>query len=148
MYRYTSSYKEQLFVMKSKLITYITGFAATIAIAIGLVAPQPAYAADLQCSILPQNFCKSANNEVKGQPNSKNSAVFMILQWVLAILTGGVAIAAVAAFVWAGIMYSSAGGSADMVKKAKDIMTQTVIGLVAFAAIALVLTWLIPGGVF
>ncbi len=148
MYRYTSSYKEQLFVMKSKLITYITGFAATIAIAVGLVAPQAAYAADLQCSILPQNFCKSANNEVKGQPNSKNSAVFMILQWVLAILTGGVVIAAIAAFVWAGIMYSSAGGSADMVKKAKDIMTQTVIGLVLFAAIALILTWLIPGGVF
>lgn len=54
----------------------------------------------------------------------------MILQWVLAaILTGGVAIAAVAAFVWAGIMYSSAGGSADMVKKAKDIMTKPSLAL-------------------
>lgn len=134
--------------MKSKLSPYIAGFIATFAMALGVVAAQPVAAAELQCSVLPSQFCKAANNEVKGQPTSKNSAIFMILEWVIAILTGGVVIAAIAAFVWAGIMYSSAGGSSEMVKKAKDIITQTVIGLVSFAAIGLFLVWLIPGGIF
>lgn len=116
--------------------------------AIGVFGVQPAYAADLQCSILPTDFCKAATNDVKGKATSKNSAVYMVLEWVIAILTGAVAVVAIGAFVWAGILYSSAGGNAEGVKKAKDIITQTVIGLVVFAALALFVTWLIPGGVF
>ncbi len=145
-------------MMKTKL-AIVTAVIALCAMGTTLLTPHYAAAEDkktpaksegLQCSILPSDFCKAADKDLgkDTQANSKNSAVFMILQWALAILTGGVVIAAIAAFVWAGIMYSSAGGSADMVKKAKDIITQTVIGLVLFAALALLLTWLIPGGVF
>ena len=136
--------------MKTKLTT-LTALLALCTAGMVTLMPQPALAADgLTCSILPQQFCKAANKDLgeDTQANSKNSAVFMILEWVLAILTGGVLIVAIAAFVWAGILYSSAGGSADKVKKAKDIITQTIIGLVLFAALALGLTWLIPGGVF
>ncbi len=133
--------------MKKSLPSLIIS-AALCTLGVVSLAPQPASA--LECSILPPAFCKAADNDLgkNTQATSKNSAVFMILQWALAILSGGVTLAAIVMFVWAGILYSSSGGNAEGVKKAKDIITQTIIGLVMFAALALILTWLIPGGVF
>lgn len=134
--------------MKTNLATLIVS-ALTVMAAGVFVVTAPAYAADApNCSVLPQKFCDSSTAEVKGQANSSNSAIYMVLQWALAILTAGVGIVAVAAFVYAGIMYSSADSKPEQVKKAKDLITQTVIGLLAFAIMVLVLTWLIPGGIF
>ena len=72
----------------------------------------------------------------------------MVLEWAIAVLTAGVGVVAVGAFVYAGIMYASADSKAEQVKKAKDIMVQTIIGLAAFAVLATLLLWLIPGGIF
>lgn len=134
--------------MKSKIITSLYGFTAAFALLFGVLAAQPAYAAEVQCSVLPDSFCKAATNDAKGPATSKNSAIFMVLQWAIALLAGLAGVAAIATFVYAGIMYSSASGNAELVKKSKDLMLQTVIGLAAFAVLAVVLTWLIPGGIF
>lgn len=112
-----------------------------------LLAP-PAGAEELKCAVLRPKFCQTATQKPSDHPTSKNSAVFMVLEWVLGIMTAAVGVVAIVAFVYAGIMYSSADGRAEQVKKAKDIMLQTVIGLVAFALMALVLQWLLPGGIF
>lgn len=134
--------------MKStRLASLITLVFSTIFGASVLLAP-PVGAAELQCAVLPSKFCQAATQAPSERSTSKNSAVFMVLEWVLGIMTAGVGVAAIAAFVYAGIMYSSADGRAEQVKKAKDIMLQTVIGLVAFAIMALALQYLIPGGVF
>ncbi len=101
---------------------------------------------DLKCTALPQAICDLAKKG--GGTNSTDSAVFKLLEWVIGILTAGVVVLAVAAFVYAGILYSSASDNAQQITKAKDIMTQTVIGLVVFALIATALEWLVPGGVF
>lgn len=108
----------------------------------------PPSAGSLKCTVLPQAICNMAKQDSGNSPTSSNSAVLALLQWVISILTAGVGIAAVAAFIYAGIMYSSADGSAEQVKKAKGVIQNTVIGLVVFAAMALVLQWIIPGGVF
>ena len=134
--------------MKSKSIILATF--ATIVTAIAVVTAPPVSAADSapKCSILPAKFCESAVKDVSGQATSKNSAVFMVLEWAIAVLTAGVGVVAVGAFVYAGIMYASADSKAEQVKKAKDIMVQTIIGLAAFAVLATLLLWLIPGGIF
>lgn len=129
--------------MKSKATVLISSLLLVLSMSV-TVLTQPV-SADLQCTVLPQDICSKATNS---DGSSNNSAVLSLLQWAIGILAGGVGVAAVAAFVYAGIVYSSADGKAEQVKKAKDIMTNTVIGLVVFAAMALALQWLIPGGVF
>jgi protein-tyrosine phosphatase len=61
---------------------------------------------------------------------------------------GAVGIAAVGALIYAGIMYSSAGGESSQVQKAKTVIKDTVIGIVAFSFMIIILNFVIPGGVF
>ena len=70
-----------------------------------------------------------------------------LLNIVLVVLTTGVGIAATVAFVAAGIMYSTAAGNAAQVQKAKTMIFNTVIGIIAYVFMWTILEWLIPGGV-
>ena len=133
--------------MKSKTTAAIVTFLTFLSMGTAVLVAQPANA--LTCTVLPKSVCDLAQKKDSGgDVNSSNSAVLALLQWVIGILTGGVGVAAVAAFIYAGIMYSSADGSAEQVKNAKNIMQNTVIGLVVFAVMAIAIEWLIPGGVF
>ena len=51
-------------------------------------------------------------------------------------------------FAWAGILYASGDANSNRVAQAKTIMTNTIIGIIAFGLMYLGLNWLIPGGVF
>lgn len=134
--------------MKKKTkLTLILGAFMTLFAWANITAPL-ALAADgggLTCNILPQSICSAAKNK---STDPKQSGILIMLNTALGILTGLVGVAAVGAFVYAGIMYSSAGGKSDKVAKAKTIMVNTVIGLVAFAIMGALLQWLIPGGLF
>lgn len=83
----------------------------------------------------------------KSSDVSKN-AIWHLLILTLNIMLAGVGVLAVAGVVWAGFLYVSAADSAEQVKKAKGIITNVVIGLVAFGLMYSGLNWLIPGGVF
>ena len=122
------------FLLAVGMVTSI--FAASFATA------QPAGA--LECAILPKDICGSATTKDK---DVKNTGVFKILVWVLNIMTAGVGIAAVGALVYAGILYAGAGGGSDQIVKSKKIITDVVIGIVAYALMFLVINWLVPGGV-
>ena len=50
--------------------------------------------------------------------------------------------------IYAGILYAAASGNSSQVAKAKELIANTVIGLVLFAGMALLLNYLIPGGLF
>lgn len=150
-------------IMKQKLIAL--SFAAALALATGVAfAPQAMAAppnntnstnstnnktttntrpAPLTCNVLDSSICSAANNK----SDTKNTAIFALLKWVLRIMVGVVGIAAVGAFVFAGILYGSASGNAGQVEKAKTLMFNTVIGLVAFGLMFIAINWLIPGGV-
>lgn len=83
-----------------------------------VAASQPVQA--LECAVLD---CSGADKE---------DGIMNLLKWVLRILTGLVGIAAVGGVIWAGILYTSAGDKADQVKKAKTIIIDVVIGIVAY----------------
>ncbi|MFZ1257934.1 MAG: hypothetical protein WAQ25_00505 [Candidatus Saccharimonas sp.] len=99
----------------------------------------------VECGVLPPEIC--AASQQKDTTEVQKTGVFMLLLWALNIMTVGVGVAAVGALIYAGILYSSAGGGQEQVTKSKKIITDTVIGVVAYALMYLVLNWLIPGGV-
>lgn len=95
----------------------------------------------LECSVLPSKICNKAKD------GGTNGGVFALLVWVLVIMTALVGFAAVGGLIWAGILYASASANAEQVKRAKTIIRDVIIGLVAYGLMFVVLNWLIPGGV-
>ena len=70
-----------------------------------------------------------------------------ILNMILVVVTTGVGIAAVGSIVFAGILYITALDNAGQVSKAKTMIMNTVIGIIAYILMWAFLEWIIPGGV-
>lgn len=73
---------------------------------------------------------------------------FMLLNFIIEILTWGIGIAALVGILIAGITYMTAGGEPGKVIKAKNRIVQIVIGLALYATLWAALNWLLPGGQF
>lgn len=129
--------------MKQKLLVSVL----VIAGAIGVFSVLSPAAAALDCSVLPQAICDAAESE-ESDDDVSNTAIWRLLIWVLNIMIALVGLAATGAIIYAGVLYSSAGGNAENVAKAKKIITNTAIGIAAFGLMYLALNWLIPGGIF
>jgi hypothetical protein len=123
----------------------LVGLGAALLIS-GSIASSAVAEATPSCGVLPQSICDASAND--GQTNMNDSGVFQIVLWVLRVMTGLVGVAAVGALIYAGIMYASASGQSAQITKAKTIITDVVIGLVAYGFMAIILNWLIPGGIF
>lgn len=80
--------------------------------------------------------------------SARDSGVWGILLIALNIMTAGVGILAVGGIVYGAILYASSEENASQVQKAKDIIKNVVIGLIAYGAMYLLLNYLIPGGIF
>lgn len=78
----------------------------------------------------------------------QSSGVWGLLLLVINIMTAGIGILAVAGIVYGSILYASAGGSPENTKKAMGIITNVVIGILAYALMYAVLNFIIPGGLF
>lgn len=78
----------------------------------------------------------------------EDNGVWGLLIIVLNVLTAGVGILAVGGIVYGAILYTTAEDKADQVKKATDIITNVVIGLVFYALMWAGLNFIVPGGVF
>ncbi len=78
----------------------------------------------------------------------QDSGVWGILLLILNIMTAGVGILGVGGIVYGAVLYASASDDSSQVSKAKDIIKNVLIGLVAFGAMYLLLNFLIPGGIF
>jgi len=85
--------------------------------------------------------------EVCGDSGEGN-VIFNLLIWVLRIMTAGVGVAAVGGIGYGALLYTTAEGKPDQTKKAIGIISNVVIGIGAYALMALLLNFLIPGGVF
>lgn len=88
--------------------------------------------------------CKQDNSTAKTEDNG----IWGLLLIIVNVLTAGVAVVGVAGIVYGAVLYTTASDKSDQVKKATDIITNVVIGLVMFAMMWAVLNYLIPGGVF
>jgi hypothetical protein len=76
------------------------------------------------------------------------TGIWGLLEVILNILTAGVAVVAVGGVVYGSVLYTAAGGNAEQVKKARDIIRNTIFGLVVYALMFAFLNYLIPGGIF
>lgn len=74
--------------------------------------------------------------------------IWGILLLVINILTGGIGIAAVGGIIYGSMLYTSAGGDPAKVKKAKEIIVNIVIGLIAYVFMYSFLNYITPGGLF
>ncbi len=95
----------------------------------------------------------ASNNNSNGPPATtiipdKYASIMGLLKLTVSILTGLVGILAVVMTVMAGVIYATAGESAEKVQKAKTMITQIVIGLVLYAFAVAFINFLVPGGVF
>lgn len=93
--------------------------------------------AECATAVLPSSLCADDGSGIMG-----------LLGLIVSILAAGVGIVAVGGLVYAAILYTSASDDAAQTKKAKDMIANVVIGIVAFALMWAFLQFIIPGGVF
>ena len=115
----------------------VSVFITTVVIA-GIMVTQPALAAS----------CAGADTSVISCDGEGSTALINIVKQVIQILTAGVGVAAVGAVIFGAVLYTTSEGSPDKVKKAREIWTNTVIGLLMFAFMVAIANFIIPGGVF
>lgn len=77
-----------------------------------------------------------------------NTGIWGILLLAINILTAGIGVAAVGGVVYGSILYTTAGGSPEQVKKARTVIINTVVGLILYALMFSFLNFIIPGGMF
>ena len=127
-------------------ITYIVAIFGIVAIGAMTVAPSALAAG-------PQKKCGDANTSIigcKGVDDNKaeTSAVWKLLLIGLNIMTAGIGILAVGGIAYGAVLYTTASSKPEQVKKAMTIITNVVIGIVAYGMMFLVLNFLVPGGIF
>ena len=124
----------------------ILGFGAVLAMFAGsIAAPVQVMAAGGGCGIIDftgVSCSQEANLKDKGDDN-----ISSLLIGVLRIMNVGVGIAAVGALIYAGILYSTASGDANKTAQAKTVITNVVIGILAYAVMGIALNFLVPGGI-
>jgi hypothetical protein len=129
------------------MLTFIILAGSTAGIASGIIS-STAGATDcggVQTSIIGNDICKTVDNK---SSDPHNNAIWVLLILVLNIMTAGVGILAVGGIVYGSILYASAGDKAEQTKKAISIITNVVIGIIAFGLMYLILNFIIPGGIF
>ena len=132
--------------MRYRLLLIALPVCAILGIGLALTAPASALdCGGVDTSVIGGEACEGASTT---STDSANNPVISVLKFVMQVLMGAVGIAAVGALIYAGIMYSSAGGESSQVQKAKTTIKDTVIGIVAFSFMIIILNFVIPGGVF
>ncbi|MDB5161999.1 MAG: hypothetical protein JWM52_507 [Candidatus Saccharibacteria bacterium] len=140
--------------IKQKLKHIIVGTVLAIGVAVftSFVPAPPTSAVDCVQSAQ-QNCCGGVETGVisctqDGTGGVQGTGAWGILLLAINILTAGVGIATLGGIIYASILYTSSGGSPEQTKKAMTIITNIVIGVVAYAGMYALLNFLIPGGLF
>ena len=132
-------------MMKYKRL--VLGFGAVLAIFAGsVVVPARVMAAPGSgCNVLDFDNVRCVSNKDNDKLGQEN--IINTLKGILKLLTIGVGVAAVGGLTYAGILYSSASGDVQQTAKAKSIITNVVVGILAFAVMSIVINFLVPGGI-
>lgn len=116
---------------------------STVTVLAGLFFLATPQVSALDCTVLPQNICDAA-----GEGDLESSGTWLLLLWVLNILTAGVGLVAVAMIAYAGFKYTTAQDNESQTKEAKEMIRNVIVGIVVFALMWAASQWLIPGGIF
>ena len=92
--------------------------------------------------------CGDAETSVISCEGNGSTAIINIIKQVIKILTAGIGVAAVGAAIYGAFLYTTSEGSPDKIKKAREVWTNTVIGIIMFAFMVAITNFIIPGGVF
>ena len=98
--------------------------------------------------VLAATKCGGAETSVISCEGEGSTAIINIIKQVIKILTAGVLVAAVGAVIYGAFLYTTSEGSPDKIKKAREVWTNTVIGIIMFAFMVAITNFIIPGGVF
>lgn len=109
---------------------------------IGVSSPVLADCLNIKTSIIE---CPGADNK---SPDVEQNAIWKLMIQVLNIMIAGVGILAVGGIVYGAVLYASAADRPEQTKKAKEIILNVVVGLIAFGLMYSFLNFLIPGGIF
>lgn len=139
--RITCFYRILLIGMKIKQTVLI--FALLIGLGVLFVGPvaSAAKCGGVKTSII---SCTEGNSKT----DVKDTGIWGVLLVAINILTAGIGVAAVAGIVWGSILYTTASGKPEQVKKANIVIANTVLGIVAYALMFAFLNYIIPGGLF
>lgn len=110
-----------------------------------VVAILPSVANAAQCGDIQTSLIDCSN--VSGNSGVQGTGLWSLLLTAINILTAGIGVVALGGLIYGAILYTSAGGNPEQVKKARTIFTNIVIGIVAYAAMWALLNFIIPGGV-
>ena len=92
--------------------------------------------------------CGGVETSVISCDGTGSTAIINIIKQVIKILTAGIGVAAVGAVIYGAFLYTTSEGSPDKIKKAREVWTNTVIGIIMFAFMVAITNFIIPGGVF
>lgn len=101
----------------------------------------------------PERRCGSVDTSLieckESQDNAdrvEDTPIWELLIIAINVLTAGIGVTAVVGIVYGSILWSSATGSPEQIKKARGIITNVVIGVLCYAVMYLVLNFIVPGG--
>lgn len=139
--------------IKQKIKHIVVGTALAIGVAVfsSVISVSPTSAECVQSA--QTNCCGGVETGViscsqDGTGGVEGTGAWGILLLAINILTAGVGIATLGGIVYASIMYTSSGGNPEQTKKAMQIITNIVIGVIAYAGMYSLLNFLVPGGLF
>ena len=122
-----------------------TVIASALVMGIGGILVGPVVSAATSCGGVSTSIISC---DQKGGKTLETTGVWGLLLLVINILTAGVGVLAVAGIVYGSILYTSAGDSSEKVSKAREVIRNVVIGILAYALMYAVLNFIIPGGLF
>ena len=126
----------------------------TIIVLVSMLVMPLAYIGVSSQTVQAKNQCGGVDTAILNCGGSKDATdlegtgAWQLLIITINILTAGVGVLALAGIVWGAVLYTSAGGNPEQVKKAKTVFTNVVIGVIAFAGMYVLLNFIVPGGVF
>jgi hypothetical protein len=127
--------------IKQKISLIVLTLTASLGVAMAPATTQALTCGGVQTSIIE---CKQGADA----KTAETSPIWGVMLIVLNIMTAGVGVLAVGGIVYGAILYASAGDKAEQTKKAISIITNVVIGIVAYGLMYVLLNFLVPGGVF
>lgn len=142
-------------VKKSPLLVGLT--TALLAVFVLLAAPTGAQAAasiancttsDGQPGVKTAISVGGSNCVAIGGGTLQGNAIFIYMIGILKVVSAMAGIATVGGFVWGGILYITARANAGQIEQAKNVMVNSVIGLLLFIFMYAILQFIVPGGVF
>lgn len=131
------------------LVTAVIGFAMALPVAMAPVAAA-------KCPDSPESksgaYC-CGNSETSFDfgdlcKDANSSPATAVLLYAINFLAIGVGIAVLGGIIWGGTMYIMSDGSPEKSKQGRDIVLNSVIGLIMFIILYMAINFIVPGGVF